>query len=113
MVSDAHEGLKTAVKAILPGAAWQRCRVHFARNVTSHLGSARSKPVNAVIGTIFAQTTAEAVRGCYRQVTDNLAASGFTDIAAMLDKAEADLTAFADTPTEHWRSCGRTTRSNG
>lgn len=48
---------------VRPAAArsWQRCRVHFARNVTQALGSARSKPVNALIGTVFAQTNAEAV----------------------------------------------------
>ena len=103
VVSDAHEGLKTAVKAILPGAAWQRCRVHFARNITSRLGSARSKPVNALIGTIFAQTTAQAVRACYRQVADSLAGTDYAEVAAMLDAAEADLTAFADFPVEHWR----------
>ncbi|WP_040283689.1 IS256 family transposase [Tessaracoccus massiliensis] len=103
VVSDAHEGLKHAIKAILPGAAWQRCRVHFARNVTRALGSARSKPVNALIGTIFAQTTAEAVEACYKHVTASLEASGFTEIAGMLDKAQNDLTAFAKMPTEHWR----------
>ena len=74
VISDAHSGLKAAVKAILPGASWQRCRVHFARNITQHLGSARSKPVNALIGTIFAQPTAETVTACYRQVTDSLTA---------------------------------------
>ena len=103
VISDAHEGLKTAVKAILPGAAWQRCRVHFARNVTTRLGSARSKPVNALIGTIFAQTNPDAVRACYRQVADSLAGTEYREIADMLDQAEADLTAFADMPGEHWR----------
>ena len=102
VISDAHSGLKAAVKAILPGASWQRCRVHFARNITQHLGSARSKPVNALIGTIFAQPTAETVTACYRQVTDSLTA-GFPEIAAMLEAAEPDLTAFAPMPTEHWR----------
>ncbi len=42
VISDAHTGLKAAVKAVLPGAGWQRCRVHFARNITQHLGSATS-----------------------------------------------------------------------
>jgi len=102
VVSDAHEGLKHAIKACLPYAAWQRCRVHFARNVTQRLGSHRSKPVNALIGTIFAQENAEAVAACYRQVADSLAGP-FPDIAAMLDAAEADLTAFAAMPTEHWQ----------
>ena len=102
VISDAHAGLKAAIKAILPGAGWQRCRVHFARNVTQHLGSARSKPVNALIGTVFAQTSSEAVTACYQHVTDSLR-TGFPDIAAMLEAAEPDLTAFAAMPTEHWR----------
>lgn len=102
VTSDAHAGLKAAVKAILPGAGWQRCRVHVARNVTQKLGSARSKPVNALISTIFAQTTTETVTAQYRQVTDSLRGS-FPEIAAMLEAAEADLTGFAVLPREHWQ----------
>ncbi|WP_447661023.1 transposase [Microbacterium paraoxydans] len=78
------------------------CRVHFARNVTQRLGSARSKPVNALISTIFAQTTPEAVIGQYHQVTDSLRGS-FPEIAAMLENAEPDLTGFATLPREHWQ----------
>lgn len=102
VTSDAHAGLKHAVKAVLPGASWQRCRVHFARNITQMLGSARSKPVNAVISTIFAQTSPETIRETYQQVTASLERS-FPQVAAMLKDAEADLTAFAAFPTEHWR----------
>lgn len=102
VTSDAHAGLKAAVKAILPGSGWQRCRVHFARNVTQRLGSARSKPVNALISTIFAQTTAEAVTAQDKAVIDSLRSS-FPEIAAILEAAEADLTAFAPLPREHWQ----------
>jgi len=102
VVSDAHQGLKAAIRAVLPGAGWQRCRVHFARNVTARVGSHRSSPVNALISTVFAQTTPEAVTACYQQVASSLAA-GFPDVAAMLDEAEPDLTAFAVMPREHWR----------
>ena len=102
VISDAHSGLKAAIKAVLPGAGWQRCRVHFARNVTQHLGSAHSKPVNAVISTIFAQTTPEAVRETYHQVTASLEGA-FPTVSAMLRDAEADLTCFAFFPTEHWK----------
>ena len=72
VTSDAHAGIRAAVRAILPGAAWQRCRVHFARNITSRLGSARSKPVNALVSTIFAQTSREAVAAQYQHVIDTL-----------------------------------------
>lgn len=102
VISDAHSGIKAAVKAILPGTGWQRCRVHFARNVTQRLGSAHSKPVNALISTIFAQTTSEAVIAQYKQVTESLRAS-FPAIADMLDTALQDLTAFAAMPREHWQ----------
>ncbi|GAP79892.1 MULTISPECIES: IS256 family transposase [Brachybacterium] len=102
VTSDAHSGLKHAIKAVLPGASWQRCRVHFARNITQTLGSARSKPVNALVSTIFAQTSPETVRDSFQQVTASLESS-FPKIAAMLKDAEADLTAFAAFPIEHWR----------
>ena len=72
VTSDAHSGLKHAIKAVLPGASWQRCRVHFARNITQTLGSARSKPVNALVSTIFAQTSQEAVIAQYKHVIDTL-----------------------------------------
>ncbi|WP_076463514.1 IS256 family transposase [Actinomyces mediterranea] len=102
VTSDAHAGLRAAVKAILPGAAWQRCRIHFSRNVTQRLGSAHSKPVNALISTIFAQTTHEAVTAQYRAVTDSLTVS-FPQIAEMLTDADADLTAFVTLPRDHWQ----------
>ena len=101
VTSDAHAGIRAAVRAILPGAAWQRCRVHFARTITSRLGSARSKPVNALVSTIFAQTTPEAVMAQYQHVIDTLR-DAFPEIAQMLKDAEPDLTAFAAFPREHW-----------
>ena len=102
VTSDAHAGIRAAVRAILPGAAWQRCRVHFARTITSRLGSARSKPVNALVSTIFAQTSQEAVAAQYKHVVDSLKAP-FPEIAQMLIDAEPDLTAFAALPREHWQ----------
>ena len=86
VTSDAHAGIRAAVRAILPGASWQRCRVHFARNITSRLGSARSKPVNALVSTIFAQTSREAVMAQYKHVVDSLR-EAFPEIAQMLKDA--------------------------
>src|SRR3546814_6485184 len=71
VTSDAPAGLKAAINAILPRAGWQRCRVHFARNVTQKLGSARSNPVHALISTIFAPNTPQAVPAQYKPVTDH------------------------------------------
>ena len=101
VTSDAHAGIRAAVRAILPGASWQRCRVHFARNITSRLGSARSKPAGALVSTIFAQTSQEAVIAQYQHVIDTLR-DPFPEIAEMLTRAEPDLTAFAAFPRENW-----------
>ena len=101
VTSDAHAGIRAAVRAILPGASWQRCRVHFARNITSRLGPARSKPAGALVSTIFAQTSQEAVAAQYQHVIDALR-DAFPEIAQMLKDAEPDLTAFAAFPREHW-----------
>ena len=60
------------MKAILPGAGWQRCRVHFARNVTQQLGSARSKPVNALIGTCSLKPPPRPSPASYRHIADSL-----------------------------------------
>jgi transposase-like protein len=56
VVSDAHEGLKAAVAKVL-NASWQRCRVHFMRNLLAHAGKQGRRVVAAFIGTAFAQPT--------------------------------------------------------
>src|SRR5829696_6205600 len=57
VVSDAHTGLKQAVAAVMAGAAWQRCRVHFLRNVLARVPKGSAEMVAAAIRTIFAQPT--------------------------------------------------------
>ena len=79
-----------------------RHKVHFARDITSKLGSAHSKPVNALISTIFAQTDPVAVRAQYGQVCQALR-TPCPEVADMLEAAQPDLTAFAAYPMEHWQ----------
>jgi putative transposase len=59
VISDAHEGLKAAVERVL-SATWQRCRVHFMRNVLAHAGKQGRRVVSAFIATAFAQDDAKA-----------------------------------------------------
>jgi transposase-like protein len=59
VISDAHEGIKAAVSKIFT-ATWQRCRVHFMRNVLAHAGKSGRRVVAAFIATAFAQNDAEA-----------------------------------------------------
>jgi putative transposase len=57
VVSDAHTGLKQATAAVLAGACWQRCRVHFLRNALARVPKASAEMVAVTIRTIFAQLT--------------------------------------------------------
>ncbi len=59
MISDAHAGLTAAVAKVMSGASWQRCRVHFMRNVLTHVPKGDKSMAAAAIRTIFAQPTAE------------------------------------------------------
>src|SRR5690606_12106235 len=53
VISDAHRGLTNAIGAVLPGAAWQRCRVHFMRNALAKVSRGNAEMVAATIRTIF------------------------------------------------------------
>ena len=59
VISDAHAGLRAAIEAILIGASWQRCRVHFLRNVLAQVPRGLAEMVAAAVRTIFAQPDAE------------------------------------------------------
>ncbi len=102
VVSDAHEGLKGAIGAVLLGSAWQRCRVHFLRNVLARVPRASAQMVLAAIRTIFAQPDAGQVRAQLEEVAAKLA-PGFPTVAAMLSEAKEDILAFSAFPVAHWR----------
>jgi putative transposase len=69
VISDPHEGIKAAVSKMLT-ASWQRCRVHFMRNVLAHATKSGRRVVSAFIASAFAQDDAEAARGQWRKVAD-------------------------------------------
>ena len=102
VVSDAHTGLKAAIAAVMAGAAWQRCRVHFLRNVLARVPKASAEMVTAAIRTIFAQPTGQEVVDQVDKVAAMLAPK-FPAIATMLGDAREDLTAFTAFPVAHWR----------
>jgi putative transposase len=99
VISDAHEGLKAAIAKVL-NATWQRCRVHFLRNVLAHAGKSGRRVVAAFIGTAFAQDDAETARTQWRQVADQLRPK-LPKLAAILDDAETDVLAFMSFPKDH------------
>jgi transposase-like protein len=102
VISDHHLGLKQAIGAVFVGAAWQRCRVHFMRNVLSKVPKASAEMVAAAVRTIFAQPDGQHVRAQLDEVARMLDAK-FPDVAAMLRDACEDLLAFTAFPIAHWR----------
>jgi putative transposase len=98
-ISDAHEGIKAAVAKVLH-ASWQRCRVHFMRNVLAHAGRQGRRVVSAFIATAFAQDDAKSARAQWRRVADQLRPK-LPKLAAFLDEAETDVLAYMSFPTQH------------
>ena len=102
VVSDAHEGLKSALAAVLSGATWQRCRVHFMRNALALVPKGTQPMVAAAIRTIFAQPDQETARAQLRRVADSLQPK-FPKVADLLDRAGEDVLAHMAFPAEHRR----------
>ena len=100
--SDAHPGLVDAIAATLPGAAWQRCRTHFMRNLLTKVPKSAQSFVATMVRTIFAQPDAETVHEQHTRIVTQLE-ERFPDAAALLDEAGPDLLAFTGFPKEHWR----------
>ena len=102
VISDAHEGLKTAIASVLIGSSWQRCRVHFMRNVLSRIPKGHGEMAAAAIRTIFAQPDAEHVREQFDTIATMLGRQ-LPVVETMLRDAESDLLAFTAFPEAHWK----------
>jgi putative transposase len=102
VIGDHHSGLVKAIRKVMIGAGYQRCRVHFLRNVFAVISKEAAEMVAATIRTIFTQPTAEAVHTHLHTVADMLGTQ-FPKVKAMLLEAEQDLTAFAAFPERHWK----------
>jgi transposase-like protein len=97
VISDAHEGLKTAIGSVLLGTSWQRCRVHFTRNVLDAVSKTNAEMVAAAIRTIFAQPDAAHVCEQFEVIATMLGRS-HPKVASMLTDAREDLLAFTAFP---------------
>jgi putative transposase len=102
VISDAHIGLKAAIGAVLIGASWQRCRVHFMRNLLARVPKGNSEMVAAAIRTIFAQPDADHVHAQLAVIAGMLGRQ-FPQVEAMLRDAEDALLAFTAFPVSHWK----------
>jgi transposase-like protein len=98
-VSDAHQGLKNAIARVL-GCPWQRCTVHFLRDMLGHVGKAQQPVVATAIRQIFAAETGDEARQRLAEVANRLAGPA-PKVARLLEDAESELLAFYAFPTDH------------
>jgi len=101
VTSDAHEGLKGAIQQVLTGATWQRCRVHFMRNVLAHIPKQSRSLVASALRTIFTQPDREAAGQQLDVVASGMQAHR-PKAAQILSDAEDDILAYMAFPPEHW-----------
>ena len=102
VTSDAHEGLKSAIAAVLHGAGWQRCRTHFMRNALSLVPKGMQQVVASTIRLVFLQPDAESAHQQWRKVADGFRGR-YPKLAQLLDAAEDEVLAYLVFPPEQWR----------
>ena len=102
VISDQHAGLVKALRRCFQGAAHQRCRVHFARNLLAHVPRAQADYVAAAFRTIFAQATPAEVDAAWEKTREEFAAR-FPKLGPLMDEAKAEVLAFTAFPRAHWR----------
>jgi putative transposase len=102
VTSDAHNGLVSAIGATLPGAAWQRCRTHYAANLMSVTPKASWPWVKTLLHSVYDQPDAASVHAQYDRLIDTVA-SKLPQVAGHLDAARPDVLAFTGFPKEIWR----------
>ena len=102
VISDAHAGLRAAIGRTFQGASWQRCRVHFARNVLAKVPKGSQDMVAAALRTVFLHPTAREIDAAWDRCVESLTGR-FTRVAELMTDAKADVLAFSAFPVEHWR----------
>ena len=101
VTSDAHPGLVEAVAANLPGAAWQRCRTHYAANLMSVTPKAMWPAVKAMLHSVYDQPDAAAVHAQFDRLLDYVEGK-LPQVHDHLDAARADILAFTGFPKDVW-----------
>ena len=107
VISDAHEGLKKAIHATFSGSAWQRCKVHFMRNVLSQVGKTQQPVVSAALKQIFMQTDLAAAEATVNLMADRLD-NQLPKVAAKLRNECCEALNYLAFPSEHCRQISST-----
>jgi putative transposase len=99
VVSDAHEGLKAAIRRVM-GATWQRCRVHWMRSALAYVPKGQQTMVAAALRQAFLQPDQESARRVWRGMADQFR-DRWPKLAKLLDESEHDVLAYMGFPAQH------------
>ena len=103
VVSDDHEGLKAAVFRHFQGASWQRCQVHYARDLLGKVGVGRRKELAADLRAIFAATSREEALGMASSVADRWREKGSEKVAEHIEEHIEECLSCLAFPESHRR----------
>ena len=102
VISDAHSGLRAAIRTVLNGTTWQRCIVHFLRNVLSKIPRNAQDLISATVRNVFRQPTREDAKAAVGKAIE-LLQTKWPAAAELLRDAEEDVLAYMRFPDQHWR----------
>ena len=101
IISDDHKGLVRAIQTVFTGASWQRCQVHFMRNIMSHVPKSAVQDVIEKVRSIFNESGYDRAKNRLNQVADELRPR-YAKAAELLETACEDLLAHMHFPKAHW-----------
>ncbi|WJY62207.1 Transposase, Mutator family [Corynebacterium atrinae] len=102
VTSDAHVGIQHAIGEVLPNASWQRCRTHFAKNLSGLVSKTQWPTLSAMFHTIFQQPDAASVWAQTREVV-TFCEQKFPHVADYLEESLDELLAFTHAPKSVWK----------
>lgn len=101
-ISDACLGLVESLAEVYPDADWQRCAVHFYRNVFSHVPHSKVREVAAMLKAIHAQESREAAERKAKDVVKKLRDMKLQAAAELVEKSIHETLAYYAYPPQHW-----------
>jgi putative transposase len=103
VVSDDHKGLKAAIERHFQGASWQRCQVHYARNLLGMVGAKKRKELAAALRAIFAATSSKQALAIASSVADRWRGKGYEKVQEHLEEHVEESLSCLSFPESHRR----------
>ncbi|RKY17481.1 MAG: IS256 family transposase, partial [Planctomycetota bacterium] len=103
VVPNASEGLKDALRRSYPGAEWQRCSVHFMRNVLGRVRAGDAREVRRLLKDVFSAPDRQEAGRRLVKVAEWLRGKGYEKVAEDVEEAGDEVLAFYGLPNTHRR----------